>query len=260
MSEYNTVLSVTDSMVTTISINRPDAMNSFNTELRKELAAALREAACDDAVRVIILTSNGRSFSAGADLTDGMTAGSYTVEEQLQTEYRPIFEVIRNMEKPIIAAINGSAAGIGLSLALACDLAVMSDKAFLLSPFTTISLVGDGGCNWLLTKQLGYRRAFELSIMSERIPAQEAKACGLVNKVVAADELLAETQAWASQIAKRAPRSIAATKQVMRFAEHNSYKDTYDLEARLQRALVGSPDNVEGVSAFFEKRAPEFKG
>lgn len=260
MAEYDTVLCETVDQVATITINRPDAMNSFDAALRADLASALRDAAFDDAVRVIVLTGTGRSFSAGADLNAGLSDGSYTVEEQLLIEYRPIFDAVTRMKKPIIAAINGSAAGVGLSLALACDMVIMSDKAFLLSPFTTISLVPDGGCNWLLVHQLGYKKAFELSILSERIPAQTALDLGLVNRMVPADELLAEAHKLAEQVASRAPQSVSATKKTMRFASNHSFNETFEMEAELQRQLVGSPDNVEGINAFLEKREPKFKG
>ncbi len=164
------------------------------------------------------------------------------------------------MPKPVIAAVNGSAAGIGLSLALSCDLLLMADNAFLLSPFTTISLVPDGGLNWLLVKQLGYRRAFQLSIESERIDAQRCVELGLANRAVAADELLDAALDWARTLSKRAPLSIAATKKAMRLASDGDWASVFNLEAELQQQLAGSTDNVEGVQAFFEKRAPDFQG
>ena len=260
MAEFDTITVAHDAAVATVTLNRPDAMNAFDATLRSELATALRELADDDATRVVVLTGAGRAFSAGADLKAGFPQGSYKVADQLQQEYRPSLRSIVEMPKPVIAAINGSAAGIGLAYALACDIAVMSDQAFLLAPFTTISLVGDGGSNWLLTRQLGYRKAFELSILSERIGADEALSHGLVNRVVPAAELAAETAALAARIAERAPLSIAATKKVMRFAMTASYDETFDLEAREQNALLFTEDNVEGVTAFLEKRSPTFKG
>ena len=142
--------------VAVITLNRPEAMNSFDTELRAALAAALEKAHSDDSVRVVVLTGEGRTFSAGADLKAGIDKD---VSEILQVEYRPVQEAIANIPKPVIAAIPGSAAGIGLSVALQCDLLIMADNAFMLSPFTTISLVPDGGLNWMLVRQLGYRRA-----------------------------------------------------------------------------------------------------
>lgn len=243
--------------VAVITLNRPESMNSFDTELRASVAATFARAHSDDTVGVVVFTGEGRCFSAGADLKAGIDRD---VEEILQVEYRPIQEAIANIPKPVIAAIPGSAAGIGLSMALQCDLAIMADNAFLLSPFTTISLVPDGGLNWLLVRQLGYRRAFQLSVESERIPAERCVELGLVNKAVPPEELMSSAMEWAGILAKRAPLSLAATKKVMRYAADSSWSDSYDLEAKLQGELLGSEDNQEGIQAFLEKRAPEFKG
>ncbi len=259
MSEYETVRYATDESVAIITIHRPEAMNSFNRTLRADLLAACQRAANDASVRAVVLTGEGRSFSAGADLKDGLNPND-SIEDMLQTEYRPVLECIWEMEKPVIAAVGGSAAGIGMSFALVCDLLIMSDKAFLLSPFTTISLVPDGGLNWLLVHQLGYRRAFQLSVESERISAARCLELGLANKVVAAESLLDEAVGWAKALAERAPLSIAATKKAMRHATCGSWASTFDVEAPLQQRLRGSADSAEGVSAFLEKRKPEFKG
>ena len=243
--------------VAVIALHRPDAMNSFNTELRAALVEAFARAHEDDSVRVVLFTGEGRCFSAGADLKAGIERD---VTEILQIEYRPVQEAIASIPKPVIAAVPGSAAGIGLSMALQCDLMIMADDAFLLSPFTTISLVPDGGLNWLLVRQLGYRRAFQLSVESERIPAERCVELGLANKAVPADQLQSAALEWAQRLAKRAPLSLAATKKVMRFAMDSEWSDSYDMEAELQGQLLGSEDNREGVQAFFEKRSPDFKG
>ena len=240
-----------------ITLNRPDSMNAFDTDLRADVVAAFERAASDDDVRAVVFTGEGRCFSAGADLKAGIDRD---VEEILQVEYRPVQEAIADIPKPVIAAVPGSAAGIGLSMALQCDLMIMADNAFLLSPFTTISLVPDGGLNWLLVRQLGYRRAFQLSVESERIPAERCVELGLANKAVPADQLQAAALEWAEVLAKRAPLSVAATKKVMRFAADHDWSDAYDMEAQLQGELLGSEDNKEGIQAFFEKREPNFKG
>jgi 2-(1,2-epoxy-1,2-dihydrophenyl)acetyl-CoA isomerase len=243
--------------VAVITLYRPEAMNSFNTELRAALVNALEKAHEDDAVRVVVLTGEGRTFSAGADLKAGIDRD---VSEILQVEYRPVQEAIANMPKPVIAAVPGSAAGIGLSIALHCDLLIMADNAFLLSPFTTISLVPDGGLNWLLVHQLGYRRAFQLSVESERIPADRCVELGLANKAVPAEELMSAAMEWAQALAERAPLSMAATKKVMRFAANKDWGEAYDMEAKFQGELLGSDDNKEGIQAFFDKRKPNFTG
>jgi len=244
--------------VAVVTINRPDSMNAFTTELSLDLQLELERAHHDDSVRAIVLTGEGRCFSAGADLKSGFDGRP--VSGKLQHEYRPVISEVLNMPKPVIAAVNGSAAGIGMSLALSCDLMLMADNAFLLSPFTTISLVPDGGLNWLLVKQLGYRRAFQLSIESERIDAQRCVELGLANRAVAADELLDSALEWARTLSKRAPMSIAATKKAMRLASDGDWASVFNLEAELQQELAGSADNVEGVKAFFEKRSPDFQG
>lgn len=240
-----------------ITLNRPDSLNAFTKELRAVLLEALQRARADDSVRVVILTGEGRSFSAGADLTDQIDR---PVTEILLHEYRPVQEAIASIPKPVIAAVPGSAAGIGLSVALQCDLLIMADNAFLLSPFTTISLVPDGGLNWLLVRQLGYRRAFQLSVESERIPASRCVELGLANKTAPAEQLQSAALEWARVLEKRAPMSLAATKKAMRFAADNDWAGSYELEAELQGKLLGSEDNREGIAAFFDKRAPDFKG
>jgi len=244
--------------VAVITLNRPDSMNAFTTELRADLLDALERARNNDAVRVLVLTGEGRCFSAGADLKEGGL--DRPVTEMLQTEYRPVQEAIASMPKPVIAAVPGSAAGIGLSIALQCDLLIMADNAFMLSPFTTISLVPDGGLNWLLVHQLGYRRAFQLSIESERIPAGRCVELGLANKAVPADELQSAALDWAQALSARAPLSLAATKKAMRHAANHDWASSYDVEAELQGELLGTADNMEGIAAFLQKRAAKFKG
>lgn len=263
MSAWETVDYATDGPVATIAIDRDEVMNAFNRQLRHDLLAAFGQAVDDPAIRVLVLTGVGRGFSAGADLKDAMStreAGSQRIEEQLHREYRPVLEIIGRSEKPVIASINGAAAGIGLSFALMCDLAIMADNAFLLAPFATIGLVPDGGATWLLARQIGYKRAFQVCVEAERIPADRCLEWGLVNRVVAAGELREATAAWAASLAKRAPLSMAATKRAMRHAMAGSWGSTFDLEASLQDALIMSEDNTEGVTAFFEKREPKFKG
>ena len=259
MSKYETVRYEVDGPVAIITIYRPDAMNSFNTQLRSELLAAFEDAAADSSVRAVILTGEGRAFCAGADLKEGL-GKTKSIQEVLQTEYRPVLECIASMPQPVIAAVNGSAAGIGMSYALGCDLLIMADNAFLLSPFTTISLVPDGGLNWLLVHQLGYRRAFQLSIESERISAERCVELGLANKVVPADSLLEEAMTWANALSERAPLSVATTKQAMRLAASTDWAATFDFEASNQDRLLASEDSAEGVAAFFEKRKATFQG
>lgn len=256
MSE--TVLYEQRDSVALITLNRPDAMNSFTSQMSFDLLGALETAHDDEAIRVVVITGAGRCFSAGADLKQGFEGRN--VFGKLQYEYRAFLSQIATMPKPVIAAVHGSVAGISMSLALQCDLLIIAENAFMLSPFTTISLVPDGGLNWLLVRQLGYRRAYQLSIESERIPAPRCVELGLANRSVPAGEVLDSALEWAEKLTHRAPLSLAATKKVMRLATDHDWATCFNREAELQRELLGSDDTAEGVQAFFEKREPHFKG
>jgi len=245
--------------VAIISMNRPDSLNGFTTELCEELLLAFEKAQRDEAVRAIVFTGEGRAFSAGADLKQGFV-GDRTTQGKLLFEYAPVLTAIAEIPKPVIAAVPGFAAGIGMSFALHSDLLVMAEGSFLLSPFTTISLLPDGGANWLLVKQLGYHRAYQLSIECERISAERCLELGIANKIVPADTLREATVAWAEELSARAPLSLAATKKVMRHAMDNDWFSCFTMEAEEQEKLRGTEDAKEGVDAFFEKREPNFTG
>ena len=255
----DTVLYETDGAVATITLNRPAALNSFDREMRADLSAATARARADAAIRAVVLTGAGRSFSAGADLKAGFKTGT-EVEQILNEEYRPSLIDIAEMEKPVISAINGFAAGIGLSYALVCDLSVMGENAFLLCPFTSIGLIPDGGSTWLLPRAMGYMNAYQLAVDNERLPAARCRELGLVNKVVADDELLASAREWAEKLAGKAPLALARAKKLMRQAPSQSYADAITSEAALQHLCFDSADSREGISAFLEKREPRFTG
>jgi len=255
----NTVIYEQQDAVAIVSINRPDSLNGFTTELCEELLLAFEKAARDVSVRAVVFSGEGRAFSAGADLKQGFD-GDRTMQGKLLYEYMPVLLAIAETPKPVIAAVPGFAAGIGMSFALHSDLLMMAEGSFLLSPFTSISLLPDGGANWLLVRQLGYHRAYQLSIESERISAERCLEVGIANKVVPAEELRDSAIAWAAELCSRAPLSLAATKKVMRHAMDHDWQSCFRMEAEEQEKLRGSDDAKEGVDAFFQKRAASFTG
>ena len=242
--------------VAVVTMNRPERLNSFNGQLRKDLTAALAKASADDAIRTVVLTGAGRAFCAGADISavDEMS----NVEDTLNTEYAGFLNVIQTMPKPVIAAINGPAAGIGMTTALTCDLRVMGPDAYLMSAFANIGLVPDGGLSYLLTQQLGYARAYQLAIEAEKIDAARALDWGLVNRVTA--DVVADAIDWAASITERAPVAMALTKRVFRAASQDGLRNAMAFEAMAQRMAITTDDCAEGVRAMFEKRKPVFKG
>ena len=255
----NSVLYETEGAIAVITLNRPAALNSFDREMRTGLAAATAQARDDTGIRAVILTGAGRAFSAGADLKAGFKTGA-EVERIVNEEYAPSLLDITEMEKPVISAVNGFAAGIGLSYALACDLSVMGEKAFLLCPFSAIGLIPDGGSTWLLTHAAGYKNAYEMAVENDRMPAARCRELGLVNKVVADDELMDTAREWAGRLAGKAPLALARTKKMMRRTSTLSYAEAISAEAALQRLCFDSADCKEGVTAFLEKRQPRFTG
>lgn len=259
MLEFKDLLFEQSNGVATIRLNRPGSRNAFNQSLTDETAAALRRAADEDAVRAVVLTGAGKGFSAGADLVDRESRWP-NAEEGLMRGFLPSIDTIMNMPKPVIAAVNGAAAGIGAAFALAADLAVMADDAYLLLAFSNIGLVPDGGCHWMLSRTVGHKLAFQIAVEGERIPAARCLELGLCNRVVPAAELEANAQAWAARLAARAPLSVRYTKEIMRSAQEGSFRESYRLEAVRQDACAATEDHREGVSAFREKRPPQFRG
>jgi len=233
-------------------LNRPAALNALTREMRIELRDALESLAENDAVHAVVLGGQGRAFCAGADLKE---AGSGDVERELLDEYQPCFNAISDMAKPVIAAVAGSASGVGLSLALHCDLMVMAEDAFLCAAFGGIGLVPDGGASWLLVRQVGYRRAFQLAIEAERIPARRALELGLANKVVPAEELMEQTHDWASRLATQSPLAVAGTKKLMRLAMTAGFNEVFHSEAVFQERCAQSVYFQERLREFRQRRA-----
>ena len=244
--------------VALITLNRPKALNAFDEAMRNELGLALSRAMSDKSVRAVVITGEGRGFCAGADVTG--VSSHRTVEGQLNAEYGAFLSIIYGSEVPVIAAINGPAAGIGMTLALTCDLRVMSTDAYMMSAFANIGLVPDGGLSWLLTQEVGYGRAYQLAIEAEKIPAERCLDLGLVNRVTPADEVVSNALDWAQSLSERAPVALGLTKRAFRAAAQSGLKNAMAFEAMLQKSALATEDCLEGVSALMQKRKPRFKG
>jgi len=244
--------------VLTITLNRPDVLNAFNADLHRALGAALKDARAED-VRVVVITGAGRGFCVGQDLTEFREAAG-DIAGRLRGSYHPNILAIRALEKPVIAAVNGPAAGAGLSLACACDVRLASDEATFVPAFINIGLVPDSGSTYLVRRLLGTARAFEWMSSGRRLTAAEAHAWGLVSEVVEADRLEARTAELADELAALPTRGIALTKRLFDHAEHTTLEEQLELEAQLQAAATRTHDFAEGVAAFLEKREPRFEG
>ena len=249
----------------TIELNRPQALNAWNAQFGADLLAALRRAAEDDAVRAVLITGAGRGFSSGADLKDisgGETTadGRPDVYKTLTERYHPIMHAIRELPKPVIAAVNGPAVGIGCSLALCCDLILAAESAYFLLAFVNIGLVPDGGSSLFVPTRVGMARASELSMLGERLAAAKALEWGLINRVVPDAALHEQAAALAARLAAGPTRSYAGTKRQLNNWLYARMDEQLELEARIQQEMAGSEDFVEGAMAFMEKRPARFSG
>lgn len=261
MTTYETVLLDMQDNVATLTLNRPERRNALNEALNVDLLAALQAVARDEAVRAVVLTGAGESFCSGADLTVFQSLPSpQQVYDGIWEQYQPVIMAITTMPKPVIALVNGIAAGAGASLALACDLRVMAHDAALLLAFSNIGLVPDAGATWFLARLVGYSRAFEIAAQGERITAEQCLALGLTNKVVPAPNLAEIGAAWARNLAERPTLALGMTKQALQHALLHDLPGTIDFEARLQGKAVASADFQEGLAAFAEKRRAVFNG
>ncbi len=260
---YETLLSETVDGVLTLTLNRPDVLNAVTDAMLAELQSAFRDAERDVAVRCIVLTGAGRGFCAGQDLNmrGGATdAPRQSVGDHLRQGYNPLVRRIRAIEKPVIAAVNGVAAGAGANIALACDLRIASETASFVQAFVKIGLVPDSGGTLFLPMLVGMAKAAELAFTGDRIGAEECLRLGLVNQVVPADALVEKTRELAIRLAALPTRAIGLTKRAFNRAMMPDLDAVLDYEADMQTLASRTQDNKEGVAAFLEKRAPHFTG
>jgi 2-(1,2-epoxy-1,2-dihydrophenyl)acetyl-CoA isomerase len=247
-----------DGGVLTITLNRPEVLNAFNASMHQALGAALAEAE-DASVRAVVLTGAGRGFCVGQDLTEFRDAAG-DIGSRLRDKYHPNILAIRGLEKPVIAAVNGAAAGAGLSFACACDIRLASDAASFVPAFINVGLVPDSGGTYFVVELLGYARAFEWMSSGRKLSAAEAHEWGLVSEVVGGDGLASRAAEVAAQYAAMPTRGVGLTKRLFSEAARNRLDEQLELEAELQTAATQTNDFREGVAAFLEKRKPEFTG
>jgi 2-(1,2-epoxy-1,2-dihydrophenyl)acetyl-CoA isomerase len=264
-SKLETVNLTVDDGVATIELNRPQTLNAWNAQFGEDLMAAISSARDDSEVRSVLITGAGRGFSSGADLSS--LGGVVNPEErpdgvykQLTEVYHPIMVAIREMPKPVVAAVNGPAVGIGCSLALCSDLIVAAESAYFLLAFVNIGLVPDGGSSLWLPTRIGLARSMELCMLGERLPAAKALEWGLVNRVYPDGEMLAEARTLAAKLAAGPALSYAGTKRQLNNWLYTRMDEQLELEAQIQREMAASEDSMEGAIAFIEKRQARFAG
>jgi 2-(1,2-epoxy-1,2-dihydrophenyl)acetyl-CoA isomerase len=260
MPTHQTLLYEIADGVCTITLNRPDVYNAFNEQMKKEINDALKDADKDTAVRCVVIRGAGnKAFCSGQDLKEHSGA-KRSLKESLEKHYNPMIRKIRSMEKPVICMINGVAAGAGCSLALACDMRIMSSTAKLIEVFIRIGLVPDSGSHWFLTRLVSMARAFEYATTGRDISAEEAERVGLVNKIVPPEQLEEETMSLAKKFAQAPTKSIGLIKRTLNKSLSSDLESILEYEAVIQQIASETEDHQEGIKAFLEKRPANFKG
>ncbi|MEL6698224.1 MAG: enoyl-CoA hydratase-related protein [Bacteroidota bacterium] len=256
---YQTLKFEVNKHIATITLNRPDTYNAFNEEMSKEFLHALKACRKDKGVRVIVLTGEGKAFCSGQDLKDAQ-GKKRSLGESVDKRYNPMIRLVRGIEKPFVCRLNGVAAGAGASLALACDYVVASEKVKMVWAFVNIGLVLDSGSSWFLPRLVGHRKAFELATLGEKITAAQALEMGLVNEVVAPEDLDARVEEIAGKYAASAPRALALMKRMLNRSFESSLDQMLEVERQSQEIAGSTEDYKEGVNAFLEKREAQFQG
>jgi 2-(1,2-epoxy-1,2-dihydrophenyl)acetyl-CoA isomerase len=260
--QYETVNYYRRGAAAKIELNRPESLNAWNDQLSADLLAALNAVGADPSVRAVLLTGAGRGFSSGADLgtAAGRQSGPPALGSRLTERYHPIIVAVRQMPKPVVSAVHGAAAGIGLSLALASDLVVAAESGYFLLAFVNIGLVPDGGSSLFVPSRVGYTRAAEMAMLGERIGARQALEWGLINRVWRDDEFAARADDLLERLADGPTRSYAGIKRQLNSWVYERMDRQLEFEAEIQEEMGGSADFAEGVAAFMEKRKPRFTG
>lgn len=262
MSEFNYLKTSIENGTMMITINRPDVYNALNLDAKMELIQAIRMAGRDESVKTIVLTSEGKAFCSGQDLNDRNVQGKegtpVDLGHTLETEWNPLINAIRNSKKLVIGAINGVAAGAGLSIALACDFIVAKPGAKFVSGFSGLGLAPDAGSSFTFVKAMGYQKTLEFFLFNQPLTSENLMEIGMINQVH--EDFLGTALEMASKINKMAPLSLELIKKNLQAAQELSFKESMDKETVTQRFLGASDDYQEGLKAFFEKRAPVFKG
>jgi 2-(1,2-epoxy-1,2-dihydrophenyl)acetyl-CoA isomerase len=256
---YETLLVETKDGVRIITLNRPEVLNAVNAQMGQDLLQALRDAEREAEVRCVLLAASGRGFCAGADLRE-QAPGETSLGDLLRTRYNGIVKRLRTMEKPVIAAINGVAAGAGCNLALAADLRIASERASFIEVFTRVGLIPDSGGTWLLPRLIGLGRALEMMFLADPVDATTAERLGLVNRVVPHDDLMPRATEWAVRLASGPTRAYGLIKRGVNQALATGFSEALEYEASLQEIAGRTEDHREGVAAFLAKRAPAYTG
>lgn len=246
--------------VATLTLDRPDALNSLTVPLKEELARAFRSLGRDRAVRAVVLTGAGRAFCAGQDLRERLEPDAVPLAAEVRERYTPIILAMRRLEKPIVGAVNGVAAGAGASLAFACDIRIAAESASFILAFGRVGLVPDSGASWFLPRLVGASRAAELALTTDPLSAADAERIGLVSRVVPGERVLDEAKDLARRLAAGAPVAIGLTKRALNHAVDASLEEQLEYEAVLQGIAGATADHAEGIAAFVEKRTPRFRG